>query len=436
MQATAQGRTTRTSLPLPLFILASVVGMCLPQPGMSAEARTQSRWLAVEDGQPGRSVTVSIESQSDRAIELALRLPGAALSEVTGGDGRTYTQLRARGCGATADRTGLPMMPFKGFFLEIPYGVDVHVDVLESASHSLGAGFRIWPVQPPVPRHDSIERPAFQVDEAAYAKDAFFPPAPVAVDEPAVIRGRRVIFVRAFPFQYNPATTELRAVKSLRFAVKFEGAPDGASNLRRTRLATRESDALAKRLLLNYEPAAPKPSDAMLKLSTGDAADYLIIVADQLENAIQPLAEWKHRKGLITRVVKMSDVGVKDDDVKDYIQNAYDTWTPAPSYVLLVGDFEDVPTDLFFVFLFPYYCYTDHPYSCVDGSDHYPDLTLGRLPVSDEPNCVAIVNKILAYDRTPDAGQWYDGYLTASYFEDDDNDGYEDMLFIENASYL
>jgi len=155
-------------------------------------------------------------------------------------------------------------------------------------------------------------------------------------------------------------------------------------------------------------------------------------VADAFYDQILPLAEWKHSKGFVTRVLKMSEVGSTAEDVKSAIQTAYDDWTPAPSYVLLVGDHDDVPPD--------YYsglkkCVTDRPYACVDGSDFYPDLTLGRLTVHTADECATVVSKILVYDRDPDAGSWYDAFLSAGYFEDDGNDGTADRWFMETSAY-
>ncbi|MCK4659399.1 MAG: immunoglobulin domain-containing protein, partial [Phycisphaerae bacterium] len=401
------------------------------------EQEGKPRWLAVTDSEPWAPTRISLVRSSDVCQEIVLSLPGVFVSAISATDGNQYAQLSVPGCGATADEVGLPEMPFKGFFLEIPYGVEVSIEILDQTTVRLGTGFKVHPLQPALPESGSKEPPAFQINEEAYATDAFFPANPVVIDDPGFLRGRRVVFVQVFPLRYNPATTELQAFASLRFKLAFSGDADRAGEARKQRLATLQWEALAERLILNYEPVIPSTGGFVRRLSTGDAADYLVIVKDNLYEEVLPLAEWKHKKGYITRVVRMSAVGSTADDVKSYIQDAYDTWTPAPSYVLLVGDSGDVPPDYYSDR--EYSCTTDHPFSCVDNSnppfapDYLPDLMLGRLPVHTETECTNVVNKILAYERTPDMGNWYDDVLIAAYFQDSDDNGVEDKWYMETC---
>ena|GEM_PF-1652096 len=421
-------------LSIPVALL-SILAVC---PATNAGVQPDGReWLTVGDAIPGGAVRVALGQLSGAAQEVHVTLPGVFTLQAPDDEGQLYTQLRAVGCGSTADDFGLPEMPFKGFFLEIPYGVDVSVEVTDQEPVSLGAGFKIYPLQPPRPDCGGNDAPSFVIDEEAYATDAFFPPSVVAITAPGAIRGRRVVFVQVYPLQYNPFTTELRAFASLSFAVRFEGRADPTEEARKSRLATVESERLADQLILNYEPVQSSVEANGGRISTGPAADYLIIVADVLYEETLPLAEWKHKKGYITRVVTMSEVGSTSTDVKGYIQNAYDTWAPAPSFVLLVGDHQDVPAD---DYTGSYSCTSDHPYACVDGTDYYPDLTLGRLPVHSEAECTDVVSKILLYDRTPDGGSWYNTLLAAGYFQDDgdggsqgNNDGVADRWFMETS---
>ncbi|MHC4675778.1 MAG: C25 family cysteine peptidase, partial [Planctomycetota bacterium] len=388
-------------------------------------------WRAVAEDESEELVRASITDVWDGGLEINVTVPSVSALPLYDPDGNEYIQLRSPGCGATAQQVGFPEMPFKGFFVEIPYGVVVSVDIQDKKSTLLGTGLKVYPLQPPQPDSGKAENNSFQVDQNAYATNSFFPSDCVVLDEPGIIRGRRVVFVQVFPFQYNPATTELRAFSSLLFTLHFKGSADPSEQVRKQKLATDVSESLAKELILNYEPITPSRSKSEPELSTGSAADYLIIVADTLYDETLPLAEWKHKKGFITRIVTMSSVGSTAADVKNYIQNAYDNWTPAPSYVLLVGDSEDVPPDYFSGTLA---CTTDNPYACVDGTDYYPDLTLGRLPVHTETECTNVVDKILYYDRTPDLGSWYDKFLSAGYFQDyDDDNGVADRWFMETT---
>jgi hypothetical protein len=124
--------------------------------------------------------------------------------------------------------------------------------------------------------------------------------------------------------------------------------------------------------------------------------NYLIITADRFYNAIQPLAQWKNQKGVITRVVKLSQVGGNDPKlIRNFIANAYNNSYPKLEYVLLVGDIN---------FIHPYEhpdCgRTDNPYADI-GGDAQLELSIGRLPCRNVPQLRSMVNKIFLHERTP-----------------------------------
>ena len=190
-------------------------------------------------------------SSAEDGIEVEVSLSRAIRSKLVAQNGKTYDRLSITGCGLTAEQVGLPEMPFKGFFLEIPYGVDISVEVLEEKLVSVGFGYKIYPLQPDEP--DSGTEPiAFEQNQAAYSTDAFYPAKPIVINPPGFIRGRRVVFVQVFPFQYNPAGGELRTFKKLIFKLKFEGTRQELRERRRKRrLRTHQSEKLAESLLLN-----------------------------------------------------------------------------------------------------------------------------------------------------------------------------------------
>ena len=123
-------------------------------------------------------------------------------------------------------------------------------------------------------------------------------------------------------------------------------------------------------------------------------ARYLVITHDNFYNDIKPLAEWKHRKGMRTRVVTLSQIGSSISAIKNYVTNAYNTWPVRPEYLLLVGAPNYVP--------FPQIrgWYTDNHYTNVTG-DIYNEILSGRLTVHSSTEAQTVVNKILAYERNP-----------------------------------
>lgn len=128
-------------------------------------------------------------------------------------------------------------------------------------------------------------------------------------------------------------------------------------------------------------------------------ARYLIITHDNFYDAILPIAEWKHRKGLRTKVVKLSEIGSTTTQIHDYVQNAYNTWPVRPEFVLFVGAPNYLP---FFHFGSGWNsCYSDNYYTNMDA-DIFNEILSGRLTVHNTTEAQTVVNKILMYEKTPD----------------------------------
>ena len=122
---------------------------------------------------------------------------------------------------------------------------------------------------------------------------------------------------------------------------------------------------------------------------------YLIITPSQFYDAVVPLAEWKHKKGLSTKIVTITE-GLNASSIKDTIIKYQ------PEYVLLVGDRQFIPLGKFFPdwTLHQSGTWTDQYYAdTTDDSQYKDDIYLGRIPCSTALQCSIMVNKILAYEQ-------------------------------------
>ncbi|MEW5937279.1 MAG: C25 family cysteine peptidase [Candidatus Thermoplasmatota archaeon] len=154
--------------------------------------------------------------------------------------------------------------------------------------------------------------------------------------------------------------------------------------------------------------------------------------------AAELLRAWKIRKGIDTEVVNTTVTGSTNSSIRAYIENAYNTWTPAPSYILFLGDAEFIPTNYF-------YEHPDHDcltgsdlwYMTVNGTDYYPDLYYGRIPVDNEPDAYAVITKIINYEQNPPTFTYfYNNITVAAYFQDKNDDGYEDRRFVRTSEEI
>jgi hypothetical protein len=225
----------------------------------------------------------------------------------------------------------------------------------------------------------------------------------VEVSEPGIMRDLRIVSVTYEP--RPPTASEESANSSV--ILRIETSPGTGVNEKREihRVEAPAFRAVYRDRVINYAPGHSAAHDARTAVS-GDlggrdelpyGARYLIITADSYESEIDDLAEWKHKKGIQTKVVTLADVGSGADDIRAYIQNAYDTWEVTPEYVLLVGDTEQLPA-------YDGLTWTDDYYATLEGTDYFVDVMIGRISADSPADCATQVAKILGYERTPLTG--------------------------------
>ncbi|MCW4054171.1 MAG: C25 family cysteine peptidase [Candidatus Bathyarchaeota archaeon] len=354
-----------------------------------------------------------------------------------------YNRLHMPGAGY-AMSIGKPAVPMVTRFLEIPDYVDVSVDVLYLETRTL-EGFNVIPTQEYSVDYANATDPEFVIDQVTYATDAFYPSEVAGVQgaqggAPIVMRGHRLVPLNLYPVQFNPVTQQLKVHSKIEVRLNYD--EPGQVGPIDSRLDSLAFEMLLEGFVLNYK------NRGIAYLTKGeDAAEYLIITHDDFYHQAMDLADWKRQKGLRTKVVNTTQInsaGVTANDVENYIQNAYDSWGVAPTYVLLLGDSEFIPT----------HYNTPHPddmhgnhniatdlyYGTVDGTDYFPDIYVGRISVDTAQEANIIINKILDYEKNPPTiADFYSHVSSCAFFQDRghnecgvwyNQDDYEDRAYV------
>ncbi|MBN2056972.1 hypothetical protein JW905_18745, partial [bacterium] len=170
--------------------------------------------------------------------------------------------------------------------------------------------------------------------------------------------------------------------------------------------------------------------------------DYLVVTTAELAPAFEPLVAWKNEKGVPAAVALLEDIVAatpgRDDQekIRNYIKGVHEA--RHLDYVLLGGDMPPVPARLVHcrAEVTGYYSVeddvvTDMYYSDLDGDwdgdgdgvfgemedgvDFYPDVLVGRLPVDTVAQAVAVVGKVLDFERSPVAGYQRDVMFIADF---------------------
>ncbi|MBD3348356.1 MAG: T9SS type A sorting domain-containing protein [Candidatus Eisenbacteria bacterium] len=300
-----------------------------------------------------------------------------AVSRRTIVEGSTYEVVGVPGASPWGE-PGEPLLQVAATLVAVPPRSSVRTTVLERDVVSIGTR-RIPPVPTPLP-DGGVE---VFVNESSYSRDALLPEEQVATGDPAILRDYRVVPLRVYPISHNPATGETKALR--RALVRLEyGNGETTNALETRRPASRAFRPLYENSIANYE-------FVKTRYENDGQGRYVIITHDDYYSAVQPLAEWKHMRGMEVELAKLSQIGSSASSIKSYIQNAYNSWPSPPEFVLLVGDTEQLPTG----------SGGDDYYAKLSGSDYLVDVDLGRLSCDSVAQCELIVAKTLGYKRTP-----------------------------------
>jgi hypothetical protein len=262
------------------------------------------------------------------------------------------------------------------------------------------------------------------------------------------LAGHRVHSVALFPVRWDSASLELRVARSIDVEIELAPAPPSSPpfGLVRERPAPSADRAFREALAgMVANPADLPAPDATLRASEGgflpsdlpsvegSGVDMVILTTPVMESAFQTLANWKTKKGVPTVVRTMDWVDAnypaghdRSERIRMFLQDAYRKW--GLYLALLAGDYADVPPrDAWCRFFYggteiP----TDQYYTGLEGdwnldgdgligeglyqgtnddqADLYPDIFVGRAPVSTVSQATTFVTKSMNYEKTPPAG--------------------------------
>ncbi|MCF7869463.1 MAG: carboxypeptidase regulatory-like domain-containing protein, partial [Candidatus Cloacimonetes bacterium] len=249
-------------------------------------------------------------------------------------------------------------------------------------------------------------RSGFVKDEVFYNNGSIFPEQIVQLGTPAILRGLRVVNLTINPFQYDPVKQELRIISNIEVAVHTTGFGGENEVTRSNFKLSRVFEPLYKATVLNYDEITSREDNyqdpSYLFIHTNDTS---------VEDALSYLTDWKHQKGFQVATYGVNS-GTSTTSIKNYIQNAYDTWDNPPEFVCLVGDAEgnyNIPT----FFISYYSAGGDHPYAQLEGGDVLEDVFLGRISFESITELQTYIVKVLNYEKEPYMAEtdWYNSSL-------------------------
>ena len=263
------------------------------------------------------------------------------------------------------------------------------------------------------------------------------------------IGGVNVASFLVSPFVFDAAERNLYFVDSLQVDLEIETSmarniiPGTTASQMELLEATVENTSFLDRVDITLPP-----------VEEDDYCEYLIITRDNYKAAFQPLADWKRKKGVPSKIITVEEINsnysgdTRQIRIKKCIKDMSENY--GVQFVLLGGDVEYIP---------PQYCFvkatasvegtvpTDMYYSCLtdvdwdsnenpqtgelfDYVDVVPTIFVTRASVTNPAEVTTFVNRIIQYEQAPN---FRAGLLQAGAMLDHVKTGkaYADSIFYE-----
>ncbi|MEC9209183.1 MAG: C25 family cysteine peptidase [Bacteroidota bacterium] len=311
-------------------------------------------------------------------------------------DANEFVKLIVSGYGENAKK-GNAELPVLEELINVPFGSAIAIKILSKEEQIIslsdyGINNLVFPSQPSISKGENAEHVPFYFNVEYYSHDGFYSNDLVTTELLGKMRGQQLARLSVAPFQYNPTTNELKIITKLEVKIIFKNIDFEGHKINKQKYYSPEFNNLFKSCL-NYIPSQEKD------VITTYPVKYVIIADPAFQAAIQPLVDWKTRKGFMVVEGYTNDplVGNTTTSIHAFIKDMYDNATasnPAPTYLLIVGDDGQVPSfDNGSHLSDMYYCEFD------GGGDFYPEMYYGRLSATNGGEVEAQVNKTLTHEQ-------------------------------------
>ena len=336
--------------------------------------------------------SLNIISSSDEKIVLELSI-GNYFKQPIKINGEIYYSLNFVG-ESLIEQKGEPQLPKITRSIMIPSTSDFVAEII--SNRYVDFELPVKPSKGILPRTINPDDVPYSYSEI-YSKDKFFPGSVYSLGEPYLIRDVRGIAINFYPFMYNPMKNTLRVFTELIIEINYTGTNTKNASPRANPKHNKYFEPIYKNHFINY-PTTSTGDDSLIGLKSTKTIEeigkMLIICYDDFMDEMQDFVSHKNNIGLPTELVKMSTVGSTANDVKNFIQNKYDT-DNSLTFVLLVGNHDRIPSLTVGV----NEAASDPSYSLVSGDDNYPDIIIGRFSAANKAHVETQVERSIDYEN-------------------------------------
>ena len=364
-------------------------------------------------------VSYQIHDNSGQKISISFTFEHVIAEDIRTEEGY-FSRIFFEGCGNSRE-IGNPELPVFVSMFEIPICENVEINisgnnVVVYNAKTLGVNYPVFPAQPSRSKSQDNPEP-FTQNKNTYQTDDFFALPLAQFEKIGMMRNVNVGQLFVSPVQYNPVTHEIKIYHSIEVKILFK-----QTDLIKTQILKE----LHKSPL--FQPAHLIHSERSNILIMSDKAEfsntpitYLIVAHSMFRGALDNFIAWKKRKGFLVKIGYTDDenVGETTASIAAFIKSHYTNATPenpAPTFVLLVGDVQQIPTFPGKTEKHP----TDLYYFTWEGG-YIPSCYYGRFSAQNIQQLTPQIEKTLQYEQftMPNADYLKKISLIAGYDKDE-----------------
>jgi len=234
-----------------------------------------------------------------------------------------FQELGIKGVGWLS-KSGEPLLPSFGRYVQLPPGCDFEVSVQKTAPVQFDE-ILVTPAQEEA--LDGGEDQPFEFNRQAYSRDEFFPAEIVEVTGPFDVDGYNSVLIHVRPLQYNPAKMKLIGYSNITVTIKIlakKGAKEEdipVSSPELDREAFGNLFVNPGRTIFDPFPLEEAGPISRLPIFRLVGPEFLIIYAELFKEPAAALALWKNMKGLSTETVSIDTIQNDPGKIKTYLRD-------------------------------------------------------------------------------------------------------------------
>jgi len=286
-------------------------------------------------------VTYNINENTGQKISISFSFENLKSTDVETDYGY-FSRIYIDGC-VGSKNIGNPELPVSVNMLEIPIFEDYVLNVYGKEftlfdAKSLEINHAVYPAQPSVSKSHEGSGEFFQ-NENTYQTNAFYALPLARFEKTGMMRNVNLGTLYVSPVQYNPVTQEFKVYKSIEVEILFK----------KIELVKTQSVKELHNTPLFQPLNVINPMINSRAEFENTPIKYLIVAHEMFRGELEEFITWKKRKGFQVEIgyTDEENVGNTTTSIADFIKSFYDQATPtnpAPTFVLLVGDVQQIPT--------------------------------------------------------------------------------------------